>query len=139
MDSDREIKLMNTFIVRNKRKRYAGFVSSPKRRQKLIRELWHFSDFAPSHAVRLSATLSWEGLLEELRLRGATNECYLISVEGGWDGKTVPLADAVRGVYASLLGTIMCCVPGRLAYFEGEVPDDRCILQRDSGKARRRD
>ena len=33
-------------------------------------------------------------------------------------------------IFAFLDGTIISCVPGRLAYFEGEAPKNRFILQR---------
>ena len=67
----REIDLVNTFVVPQKRARYAGFVSSPKTRPKLLRALYYFSDFDPARVVQFSAgTRTAEGLLAELRRRG---------------------------------------------------------------------
>jgi hypothetical protein len=28
------------------------------------------------------------------------------------------------------MGTLLSCIPGKLAYYEGEGPSDRCILER---------
>ena len=130
MNTAREIDLVNTFVVPQKRARYAGFVSSPKTRPKFLRALDYFSDFVPARVVQLSGeTRTAEGLLAELRCRGAPEECYVISVYDEVDGTTRPLAETVRDVYGSLLeGTIICCVPRQLAYYEGERPHNRFIL-----------
>ena len=94
----RELQLIETFVVPNKRERYEGFLRSPKNRKKL-----------------------------KLRKRGASGECYLVSVDRKLDGSTRPLADAVRDASE---GTLVCCVPGKLAYYEGEAPKNRFILHR---------
>jgi hypothetical protein len=126
-----EIALVKAFVVPSKQARYAGFVGSPKRRRSFVRELYHFRDFDPAVVVELPSAMQSGGLLEELRRRGAGNTCYIMSAHAKVDGKTELLADAVSRVFAFLDGTIISCVPGRLAYFEGEAPKNRFILHRE--------
>ena len=40
----------------------------------------------------------------------------------------MPLRDALEGTIGQGMGTIICCVPGRLAYFEGEDMGARFVL-----------
>jgi hypothetical protein len=125
-----EIALVKAFVMPSKQARYAGFVGSPKSRRKFVRELYHFHDFDPAVVVELPSAMQSSGLLEELRRRGAGSTCYM-SAHARVDGKTELLADAVNRVFAFLDGTIISCVPGRLAYFEGEAPKNRFILHRE--------
>lgn len=61
-----------------------------------------------------------------------SRECYLVSVRSDLDQQTRDLDEAIREVYAFAEGTIVCCVPGVLAYYEGEAPKNRFILHRQS-------
>jgi hypothetical protein len=45
-------------------------------------------------------------------------------------GTTSSLSDAIDRVFAFVDGTIISCVAGRLAYYEGEAPKNRFILHR---------
>jgi hypothetical protein len=126
---EREIELVNTFVLPEKRERYIGFLSSEKRRKEFLNELYHFRDFDPTCEVPLSGPAdSAEGLLADLRRRGAGDACYVISVNRELDGITRPLAAVISEVFALVEGTIVSCVPACLAYYEGEAPKNRCIL-----------
>ena len=116
MITAREIQLVNTFVVATKRERYAGFVGSATLRPKFLRELYHFSDFDPDCVVGLGvSTDSAGGLFAELRRLGAGDDCYVVSNDDDLDGATKPLAEAVQRVFTLAEGTLICCVPGRLA------------------------
>jgi hypothetical protein len=134
MNLEREIQIARTFIVPGKRERYVEFLNSPKARSKFLEKLYHFSDFDSKYIVELSgASNSTDGLIAELRRRGATDECYVISVMKELDGVTRPLEAIIREVFGSVYeGTIVCCVPGKLAYYEGEAPKNRFILHKPS-------
>jgi hypothetical protein len=127
---------VDAFVVPSKRERYASFLASRKQRPKFLRELYHFADFDPACLVAVSGSAdSADGLLAELRRRGAPPDCRLISARRDLDGTTRPLEEAVRAVHGVAEGTIVLCVPGELAYYEGEAPNNRFILDR---RARRR-
>jgi hypothetical protein len=123
---DRELRLVETFVVPDKRERYSGFLRSPKRRSKFLRELYHFADFDPASMFEPGPG----ALLGELQRRGAAHDGYLISVDPDLDGRTMELPDALMALSE---GTLVCCVPGKLAYYEGEPPKNRFILQRGGG------
>ena len=126
---ERELDLVRTFVVPAKRERYIGFLASPKRRPKFLRELYHFRHFNAACVVELSGPSdSSEGLIAELRRRGASEECYVVSAVPELDGTTGALGDIIREVFAFREGTLISCLPGRLAYYEGEAPHSRYLL-----------
>lgn len=123
-----EAQLIKPFISESKRERYCGFLASPKKREKFLQELYHFGDFNPDVVVRLAGKdETAEGILKELRARGAKDICYIISTDKEIDGKTLSLLDAVQRVAAYIEGTIIFCGP-KVAYYEGEAPRNRYIL-----------
>jgi len=92
--------------------------------------LYHFDDFDPDVIVRLSGkSETIEGVLKELRARGAKDSCFVISCDKELDRMTLPLADALQRVFACIEGTIISCGP-TVAYYEGEAPNNRFILHR---------
>ena len=127
----REEALINTFVVARKRERYLGFLRSPRRRQDFLRTLYHFSDFDPACIVPLAdGKDSADALVSELRRRGAAGECYVISADRDFDGLIGLLESVIVQVHAAIEGSIVCCLPRRLAYYEGESPRNRFILHR---------
>jgi len=126
---NREIQLIQTFVVPAKRERYAAFLGSQKQRAKFLRELHHFRDFVPGCLVEVKGrTDSSAGLLAELRRRGAQEECHIISADSRLGGATRPLTKAISEIFGLVEGTLVCCIPGTLAYYEGEAPKSRFIL-----------
>jgi len=117
------------FIVAAKRKRYLEFVSQPRYRKKLIRELPHFKDFEPRYKRTIpgsrQAPVSLAALLSA---KGAPTFCWVISEDSRVDAHHMPLLDALEEVVGTGMGTIVSCVPGRLAFVETE--DERFILER---------
>ena len=68
-----------------------GIPRSPKNRKK-FGGLYHFNDFIPDHIVELSGQNDTTlGFIAELRKRGASGECYLVSVDRTLTGRRVPL------------------------------------------------
>ena len=77
-----------------------------------------------------SAALSTARILGLLRSHGAPTECYLISESSDLDGRALPLEEALGEIIGRGMGTLVSCIPGRLAYFEGESPGERYLLER---------
>ena len=78
-------------------------------------------------AARADVVFPW--ILAELRRRGAPDLCYVISNDDELDGRSMPLEAALAGVYCGDMGAIISCIPGKLAYYEGEDPGERYILE----------
>ena len=126
-----EVTLINTFVNPLKRKHLIEILANPKRRHRATETLAHFHDFDPSAVVPLESADQTPAAIESaLRSRGAGDKCHVISANRAMDGKTVPLKLALEKVVGFGMGTLLSCVPGELAYYEGEGPSDRCILAR---------
>ena len=63
-----------------------------------------------------------------LRKLGAPEGCYVMSGDPEYDGAHLELLDALTAIHATGMGTIVSCVPDKLAYYEGET--ERFILER---------
>ena len=128
-DSDR--RLIESFIQQSKQRRWLELMQSEKGRKRLCSTLAHFVDFDPAAIVPIAPkqqhSASIHRLLTEL---GAPKVCSLISENTDWDGLEMDLNVALREIVGYGFGTIVNCVPGTLAYFEGEGPKHRFILKR---------
>jgi len=124
------------FIVSAKRRRYLEFVSQPRYRKKLIRELPHFRDFEPKYMRSIPGPRQYPvPLAELLTAKGAPRFCWVISEDSRIDACQMLLIEALEEVVGFRMGTIVSCVPGRLAFVETE--DERFILERPDYKPQR--
>ena len=126
-----EATLISTFVSPIKRKHLIEILANPKRRHRATESLAHFHDLDPSAVVPLETADQTPAAIETaLRSRGAGDNCHVISENRAIDGKTLSLKVALEKVVAQGMGTLLSCVPGELAYYEGRGPSDRCILAR---------
>jgi hypothetical protein len=124
-----ELSLIAAFVNRNKRDRYREFVSNPHLRHKFTNRLAHFADFDPKYRLSIpSNSLFADNIACELQKRHSPNIVFAISEDPALDQKEVPLLEALQQVVGSGMGTVLSCIPGRLAFVETE--DERFILER---------
>jgi hypothetical protein len=129
-----EATLISTFVNGAKRKHLIEILANPKRRHRATTTLAQFDDFDPSAMVRLGGEMQTPAAIEAaLRDHGAGDSCHVISENRAIDGKHLPLKVALEKVVGQGMGTLLSCVPGELAYYEGHVPANRCMLTRRSG------
>lgn len=104
----------------------------PARRRKLIAELLAGVDSFDPRCVRpVPSGLQGTGDIELLlRSRGAPSTCHVMSENGALDGRKLPLAEALAEIVGWGASSLLSCRPGRLAYFEGEEPGERYLLER---------
>jgi hypothetical protein len=115
-----EEAFVRAFIVPRKRARYVELLR--KRRSRVTRELPHFRDLDPRFAEQVAPPLQSADRIESLlRQRHAPAICHVISQDQGIDGECLALGEALEIVVGNGLGTILSCVPGHLAYYEGET------------------
>ena len=123
--------IINVFFAAERRDRYLGLAHSPRGRGKLRQALAHFQALDPRYARRLSsAEQSVETIEQLLRGHGAPATCYVIAESRLLDGRVLPLGEALTAVVGRGSGAVVSCIPGRLAYYEGEDPDERYLLER---------
>ena len=126
-----EATLISTFVNPLKRKHLIEILANPKRRHRATGTLAHFDDLDPSAVVPIESAANTPAAIEDLlRSRGAGDRCHVISENRAIDGKTLSLTVALEKVVGQGMGTLLSCVPGELAYYEGEGPSGRCILAR---------
>jgi hypothetical protein len=138
--SDHEQATVKAFVVSGRQERFSSFLSSPKNREKFTRELAHFRWFDQRFAtavpwkvdprLKLSARHAQgiENVCRLLRSKGAGKNCWAISEDQALDGHELHLEAALEQIVGSGMGTILSCIAGKLAYFEGE--DESLILAR---------
>jgi hypothetical protein len=120
---------IKAFILPQRRERYLGFLSSQKGRKKFTDELAHFKALDPRYIVDIpTGKRNRSSLAKLLTSKGAGSRCWVISENSKLDAQEMELATALRETVGYGMGTIISCIPGKLAYFEDE--DVRYILQR---------
>jgi hypothetical protein len=126
-----EHALIAAFVKRNKRDRYREFLSNPRLRHKFTNQFAHFSDFEPRYRLSIpSNKLFVENIALELQKRHSPQIVFAISEDPALDEEELPLVEALKQVVGRGMGTVLSCLPGRLAFVETE--DERFILERQS-------
>jgi len=140
LQAEHEQATIKAFVVRGRQERFSTFLSTPRNRKKLTKELPHFRWFDE----RFTTVVPWkvdpslklwdrhlQGITNVYRLlksKGAGQTCWAISEDSNLDGQELQLESALESVVGSGMGTILSCIPGKLAYFEGE--DESLLLTR---------
>ncbi len=140
LQSEHEQGMVKAFVERGRRERFSTLLASPKNRKKFTRELADFHWFDPRFATAVPWKVDpsiklWdrhvqgvENLCRLLRSKGAGQTCWAISEDTDLDAKELDLESALEKITGMGMGTILSCIPGKLAYFEGE--DQRLLLMR---------
>ena len=124
-----EEEVIKAFILPDRRERYLELLTTPKKRAKFIAQLPHFKHLNPKFAFSIPGKESnLPSLMKLLAAKGAGPTCWVISEDRKLDGREMDLETALKETVGYRMGTIISCIPGKLAYFEDE--EDRYILQR---------
>lgn len=124
-----EQALIAAFVKRSKRDRYREILSNPRLRHKFTRQLAHFSDFDPRYRLPIpSSKLFVDNIAFELKKRHSPKVVFAISEDPALDQRDVLLLEALEQIVGRGMGTVLSCLPGRLAFVETE--DERFILER---------
>ncbi len=128
---EHERKFIEAFAAPHKRDRYLCLLGSKGGRRRFLDCLYHDFEF-DSEFASLYKYRKGEATLEtRLRSLGAPDECHVICMASDYDGKTLSLNEALTdAIYHSAGAAIISCLPGKLAYFEGEDVGCSYILQR---------
>ena len=131
-----EQALIAAFVKRSKRERYREILSNPRLRHKFTGQLAHFSDFDSKYRLSIpSNKLFVENIAIELQKRHSPNIVFAISEDPALDQKELLLVEALKQIVGRGMGTVLSCIPGRLAFVETE--DERFILERHDALERR--
>ena len=123
--------LIRAFVSPERQERYLALLKSARGRAKLRERLAHTRDLDPRFAHAIPSGAHTPGEIARLLLtRGAPAVCVLFAEDPSLDGIELPLEEALSAVVGRGMGTFISCLPGRLAYFEGEERGNRYILER---------
>ena len=104
-------------------------LSNPRLRRKFIKLLPDFRHFDPRYRLPFESDKLFAGnVARELQKRHSPSLVYAISEDPALDQKEVPLVETLERIVGYGMGTILSCIPGRLAFVETE--DERFILER---------
>ena len=128
--------LIRPFLSRQARARFDEIEPGTSRRTRLLNRLCH--DFESTLDWRTAKPIATTDQTPELiapllRKLGAGNACYVLCCSEEWDGKHLPLLDALRALVGNGLPVLLVCIPSSLAYFEPEYvagAGQRFVLQR---------
>jgi hypothetical protein len=129
--AQQEEATIRAFIVRERRDRFLAHLSNPRHRRKVTESLAHPNlDWFDSRYMRSipPAQSGKEGIARILRSKGAGRTCWAISEDRKLDAKEFELESVLAEIVGCGMGTILSCVPGKLAFVESE--NDRFILER---------
>ena len=127
---DHEMQFVRHFVVPAKRSRYLSLLESRRGRTKFVRALDHFADLDMRRATLVPPDAQTPHDIESLlRRKGAPDTCIITSSNDTIDGSNTSLREALQQTIGEGFGTIISCVAGRLAYFEGEDTSTRYILE----------
>lgn len=134
--SEHEESVVRAFVVSRKRDRMLSFLGNPKKRRAALDTLYHFGDLDDRFAEPIPPRHQTPaGIAEALRNHGAPNSCWVISTNDSLDAREMLLDEALAAIVGYGEGNLVSCLPGKLAFFEGEGPEDRCILRRAHAQA----
>jgi hypothetical protein len=124
-----EEALIRAFILPTRRERYVECLAKPKKRARFRAELAHFKALNPQFIVDIPASQRrCSSILKLLTTKGAGAKCWVISENAEMDGQELDLEMALKETVGYGMGTLISCIPGKLAYFEDE--GGRYILER---------
>jgi hypothetical protein len=127
-----EKALFQAFVLPSKRQRYSELLEMKRGRDKIRFSLDHFKHLDPRFCWKIQpAQQNCAEILRILKGLGAPLVCYVMSSDSDLDGREMGLSDALASVVGRGQGTFISCVPGELAYFEGEEPHERYICHRE--------
>lgn len=124
-----EVAFVRAFVVSARRGRWLEALADPARRSVFLDRLNHCPDLDPRFVTSVASAAEVVGLL---RSCGAPATCYVLSAADELDGRELSLEQAVAEAERAGWGTIISCIPGRLAYYYDECGGRRLLLERTS-------
>lgn len=119
MDNKIEKIIVKSFVKDIKQNRIIYELSNKAKRDNAV---WKMEDYVDDKYKThiLKGVSSYKEIEKMLKAHGATDNCYVISLNSQIDGKNILLSDALKEIVFCGPGLISC-IHGKLAYLEGEM------------------
>ncbi len=120
-----------SFVYPAQRERYLTLLESKRGRRKLCDGLNH-SPHLDGRVAKLipGNQQSTESIEHLLKSKGAPDVCHVMSANPELDNRDMLLSEALLKTVGMDAGTMILCIPGKLAYVELEGFDGRYILEK---------
>jgi hypothetical protein len=136
--SEHEVLAISALTTPGRRRRFKELFGNRAKRNKLINEF--LADVGSFDARYVSPIPSHQqnaiDIERLLTARGAPSSCHVMSEDRRLDGRDMPLAAALAEIVGWGAPSLVSSLPGRLAYFEGDEPNERYLLQRKVAASR---
>jgi hypothetical protein len=121
---------VRAFIQKERQDRSMFLLSHPSRRRDFTNQLAHFKWFDARFARSIPPTTAHtaEEIIALLRRKGAGARAWVISEWSEIDAQDICLEDVVHSIWGGNKGTIVSCMPGKLAFFRGEAMKSELLL-----------
>ena len=123
MDKEIEREIVKAFVNKNMQERFLFELFSSKKRKEGIGRLCHQYDkiFNRNYMIEISKdNFNFTIIGNMLKSYETNDNCYLISYDEEIDGMYLPFMEALERVVGLGMPSIISCITGKLAYFEGE-------------------
>lgn len=127
---EHELLLIKNFVIKERQERYLNLIATEKGRKKFRTYIAHFKDLNSKYCIPITSFNSYSELHDSLKSSGAPDICYVIAENSKYDMNALPIMDAARQLFSSGMAYFLSCIPGKLAYYEGEDANQRFILKR---------
>lgn len=119
------------FLTPEARNRAQALLNSKRGRAKWVSSLAHSQRAIRKDVrIRLPVDVTADRLLTTLRSEKAPDLCLVLSENASLHENMLELSTVLQRVIGRGLATFVSCIPGQLAYLEGEEPNSRYVLQR---------
>jgi hypothetical protein len=128
--ANHEALFVNAFVIPERRQRWLESLASTRKRERFLFRLADGRDFNHDLMRRLEVKSKEPSFIASaLQRDGAQEDCYIISCVRELDGRYLDLFQALQNVVGLGLGSVISCLPGKLAFYESETAGERWILK----------
>lgn len=123
MNKEIEETIVKAFFNKNKQQRVLFELFSPRKRGDALWRLNHNYSVILRKEFMIpipKSNLERQEIGRLLTEQGATDICYVMSINEAIDGKEMDLKTAIDRVFGYGLSSIISCINGKLAYFQAE-------------------
>ena len=126
---EHERMFVRSFVVERKQQRFLECLAEERKSFEVVHSLADQRHLDARFMMRIPRReQTVERIVSLLHARGAPREAYLLCMLKDSEGVSLPLQVAVERLYGAGVGGMISCLPGRLAYWEGEMLRERFIL-----------
>lgn len=126
---DHETLFVANFIVPEKRQRWLEALANEKKRNRFLVALADEGDLVVGSMDRITSGVELERTHSLLLEAGALELCWVISQWKSIDGQWMRLDAALEKCLGIGLGTVLSFIPGKLCFYEAEMPGNRWLLR----------